>query len=110
MKILEHGDQGLFLSHESLDGVQLFKLSHDSGLRFPGVTTRIPDPIHHLHSGRIFGSPPGFRMRFSGATTRIPDAVCGWWWVQGSIWVLGCWLGWFLRAGNGVLGYSEVGI
>ena len=40
----------------------------DLGIRFPGVTSRIPDPDHLTHSGRVLGS-----------NSRISDAVCGCW-------------------------------
>ena len=36
--------------------------------RFPGVTSRIPDPDHLTHSGRILRG-----------ISRISDAVCGCW-------------------------------
>jgi len=35
VEILEHCDEGLFLGHEGLEEVLLFKLSHEFGIPFP---------------------------------------------------------------------------
>jgi hypothetical protein len=58
---------GVYIHHSSFV-YNLRAISLGLSIRFPGVTSRIPDPDQLMHSGRILR-----------VNSRIPDAVCGSW-------------------------------
>jgi hypothetical protein len=49
VEILEHCYEGLFLGHEGLEEVLLFKLSHGFGMQFSCDISRIPYTDHLTH-------------------------------------------------------------